>query len=280
MTMPQFNSVEEANTWMKEKLKLVDTNLDNAKSLEEKQKILIDFDFQEIKAEEQPSPKWFSLIKIKDTPEYKEIKSLIQDFFNWIEKNNKIIAPLEVYLNLFFAENESSKMILIAEQLKRYSSLTPIEQVNTMLSILRALYELNLKMLILILEASLRKQNKSTNKHFELKDFLKEFAQYPNKDKLENCFKNYLRNPIAHESWVFRGEDKIIFMNKGKETEQSIFEIGDEIGSLILFKVAFQCCAIEKYKDILINYKLSEEEINKIHQNFKVGLDKFEKSNQ
>lgn len=277
MNAPKFNSFEEANLWLKERFKKLVADFEKSTNLEEKKKILREFDFEEINAEEQPSPIWFSLVKIKDTPEYQKIKSLLKDFFDWVERNNKINAPLEVYLNSFFAENQSSKMVLIAEQLKRYSQLTQLEQVNAMLSILRLLYELNLRMLIIILEASLKKQNKPTNKHFELKNFIEEFKDYPKKNELEKCFKNFMRNPIAHESWVFRGEEKIVFMNKGVETEFSIFQIGEEIGNLILFKVAFQSCALEKYKEILTTSQIAEDQVNKIYQNFKRGLDNLER---
>lgn len=268
----RLESEEQAREWLKNRFHELVSELDNSKSLDEKKKILQDFDFREIDAEEQSSP--FGFGKIMDLEKYKKVRKLLKDFFEWIEINQKINASLEVYLNTFFTENQSSKLLLLANKIKKMLNQTPLEQIDMMLNSYKSVYELNLRMLIIILEESLKKNNMKITDNLGLKEFKSTFKEYPKINKLRGFFKEYLRDPIAHENWLYE-KDEIIFLYKDKKIRKNPVEMVQEFGDLMFFKIAFQSCAIEQYKQLLHSPCITEAQINKLHENFRLTLNRL-----
>jgi len=269
---PTFYSEKEGKEWLIKRLEELINNYENAKNHLEKLTILKNFKIQELDAEEQ----FIFKIKINQFEEYKAVKSIIKDFFEWLKIKENLNAGIMLYKNSFYTENQNQKMLSSATSILGMP-INEREQFEFILNLTRKLYELNLQSLIVILEFVLEKKNRKKNKDYGLFEFGQEFKDYPKIEELKSYFKPYLRNPSTHESWIVK-DGKIITRNKGQEETRELVEYLNEIHYLLFFKTAMQSCSLEEYTNIINRGQISEEELDDIYKKWKEGIAKLKNS--
>jgi hypothetical protein len=267
MTMPNFKSQDEANRWLKDKIKSFVDSYEKSKNIEEKRESLKKFSLNDFKAEEISHPQMKGIL-INQSAEYLKIKNELNNFFEWMKINRQINPGFEIYLDGFFSKSHSQKMPLIANEIQRFSSLNEIEQIKGILEIYKTTYEISLNHLKTLLEIIFKKNNLPVTKDFGLKELKENFADYPRINNLLNLFDNYSRNPVGHETWTYE-EGKLLFKSKGVISEIKIETIIQEILNHIMFQMAYQALAIEGYQAIIKEDKLSETQMDKLYTSFK-----------
>lgn len=270
MTIPKFSSTEEGKAWLKDKITSFVESYSLANNLEEKRQSLRRFSLNDFKAEEIENPLIFG-VPVSQSEEYIKIKSLLNDFFIWVNKKRKINPRFEIYLDQFFSKSHAQKMIIIAENLKRFPFLTELDQVKTVLDTYRMIYEVSLNHLKTILEIIFKKENVSIKRDFDLNILKNQFINYPKIDELLDLFDNKSRNPLGHESWNYEN-GILLFKTKGVVEKVKIEYIVSEIMGHIMFHMAYQALAIEGYQEIVKNDQLSEEQMDKLYISFKDRL--------
>ena len=268
--MPNFTSPEQANEWLIVKFEDILKKMEGARNHEEKVKFMKEFDMQELKAENQP----LGDKQVKDYPEYQKAKSLVYDFFDWVEKQKGINIFKASYENPFFNEMQGNKTLSIA-MIIQILPLLPIElQAYFILNIFRTTYELNFKNMALILHESLKKQGEKTFDFYDLDIFKREFQDYPMLNELLEYFKNDLRNPIAHEDWFVKN-GWVWTKNKGQEQKQDMNEISRQIHELFYFRVALSTYLIDGYRDFAKNIQVTPQQVNDFVTNIKAKMEEI-----
>lgn len=270
--MPQFKNPDQARDYLIMAFKEIITKMENAKTPEDKIKIMKEFDMTQFTAEDQ----LLNGKKVVEYQEYQNAKSLVYDFFNWIETQKGINIFKASHEEPFFNEMHGNKTLMVAMLIQVLNVLPQELQAYFILNIFRTTYELNFKNITLILNAHLKKQNKKTNDFYYIDTIKTEFGDYPKIDELIKYFKNDIRNPVAHENWFVK-DGWVWTKNKGQEEKQDMLEISKEIYNLFYFRVALSTYLLEKYKDFAKNKDITSEQVSKFIESIKNKLNELEK---
>jgi hypothetical protein len=270
--MPEFTDPDQAKKYLIGIFKELIRRMEEAKTHDERVKIMKEFDMAQFTAEDQ----LLNGKKVQDYQEYKDAKSLVYDFFNWIETQKGINVFKASHEDPFFNEMQGNKTLMVAMLIQLLNVLPQELQAYFILNIFRTTYELNFKNMTLILHEHLKKQNKKTNDFYYIDTFKTEFNDYSKIDDLLNYFKNDIRNPIAHENWFVK-DGWVWTKNKGVEKKQDMLEISKQIYNLFYFRVALSTYLLEKYKDFAKNKNITPEEITKFIEGIKKKLKELEK---
>jgi len=141
MTIPNFTSKEDATEWMIKKFEEILQSIENAKTHEEKARLMREFDMTQFNAEEQI----LGDKQVKDYQEYQKAKSLVYDFFDWIEKTKSINIFKVSHSSPFFNEMQGGKTLVIAMLIQLLQQLPMELQAYFILNTFRTTYELNFK---------------------------------------------------------------------------------------------------------------------------------------
>jgi hypothetical protein len=269
--MPQFNDPDQARKYLIGVFKKLVENMSKAKSHEEKVKIMKDFDMIQFSAEDQ----LLNNKKVKDYKEYQDAKTLIWDFFNWVETDKGIDLFKASHEDPFFNEMHGNKTLMVAMLIQTLNFLPEELQAYFILNIFRTTYELNFRNMTLILHSHLQKQNKKTNDFYYIDTFKTEFSDYPRLSDLLNYFRNDIRNPVAHENWFIKN-GWVWTKNKGIEKKQDMVEISKQIYELFYFRVALSTYLLEKYKDFAEKKGVTPEQVSKFIEGIKLKIKELE----
>lgn len=271
MMIPQFTDPDQAKSYLIEVFKKLIKEIEEARTHKGKVRIMKEFNMAQFNAEDQ----LLNNKKVRDYPEYQKAKSLVCDFFNWIENQKGIDLFKVSHTDKFFNEMQGNKTLMIAMLIQILNFLPQELQSYFILNIFRTTYELNFKNMTLILHEHLKKQNKKTSDFYYMDTFKTEFNDYPKIDELIGYFKNDIRNPIAHESWFVKN-DWVWTKNKGIEKKQDMIEISKQIYELFYFRVALSTYLLEKYKDFVRNKNITPQHISKFINGIKIKLKELE----
>jgi len=269
--MPQFTDPNQAKDYLIGVFKELIKNIEEAKTHREKVKIMKEFNMIQFSAEDQP----LNNKKVKDYPEYQKAKSIVYDFFDWIESQKGINVFKASHDDKFFNEMHGEKTLMIPMLIQMLPSLPIQLQAYFILNIFRTTYELNFKNMALILHKHLEKQNKKTSDFYYLGTFKTEFDDYPKIDELIDYFKNDIRNPIAHENWFVKS-GWVWTKNNGIEKRQDMIEISKQIYELFYFRVALTTYLLGKYKDFAKDKDITPEQVTKFIGGIKIKLGELE----
>ncbi len=270
--MPQFTNTEEAKIYLINVFKKVISDIEQAKTHQEKVKIMKEFDMTEFNAEEQ----LLNGKKVRDYQEYQKAKSLVDDFFNWIEKQKKISILKASHEDKFFNEMQGNKTFMIALLIQILSQLPNQDlQAYFILNIFRTTYELNFKNMALILNEYLKKQSKKTSNFYKIDTLKDEFSDYSRIDELMNYFRNDMRNPVAHEDWFVKS-GWVWTKNKGAEKRQDMMEISKQIYELFYFRVALTTYMLNSYKDFAKSKEATPEQVSNFIKGIKLKITEIE----
>lgn len=268
--MPQFTNPDQAREYLIGVFKKLIEDIEKAKTHEEKVRIMREFDMTEFNAENQ----LLNNKKVKDYPEYQKAKSLVCDFFIWIENQKGVNVFKASHEDGFFNEMHGSKTLIIAMLIQTLNFLPQELQAYFVLNIFRTTYELNFKNMTLILHEYLKNQNKKTSDFYYIDTFKTEFNDFSRIDELLEYFKNDIRNPVAHENWFVKN-GWVWTKNKGVEKKQDMLEISKQIYDLFFFRVAMSTYLLEKYKDFAKNKNITPEEVVKFVEGIKVKMEEI-----
>jgi len=158
MDMPSFKDYEEADEFMYKRFRDTLNRLKNANTHEERINALKSFSLIEgINIEEIP----VGDRKIRDYEDYKKVKKLVFNFFNFIAEKRKMNLIQAFYKDNFHSSVENFTMILIGDLFKTLQTLDN-EKVQSylILNIFRTIYELNLRDTFFIYKEILEKKIK------------------------------------------------------------------------------------------------------------------------
>jgi hypothetical protein len=269
--IPSFTSAEQAKEYLIKSFREVINKIEGAKTHGEKVKVIKEWDMTQYSAEDQP----LENKPVKDYPEYQKAKTLVYDFFNWVESQKGVNIIKATHEDPFFNEMSGNKTLMIAELIQMLPYL-PVElQAYFVLNIFRTTYELNFKNLTLILNEYLKRQNKKTSDFYYMDDFKTEFADYTKMNDLLEYFKNDIRNPVAHENWFIKNE-WVWTKNKRIEKKEDMLEISKQIYELFYFRVALSTFMLEGYRKHTKDKSMSTEQVSKFVEGIKQKIQEIE----
>ena len=269
--IPQFTDPNQAKSYLAEIFKKLIEDIEKARTHKEKVKIMKEFDMAQFNAEDP----LLNNKKVRDYPEYQKAKSLVYDFFNWVENQKGVDVFKASNDDKFFNEMQGDKTLMIAMLIQTLNFLPQELQAYFILNIFRTAYELNFKNMTLILHEHLKKQNKKTSDFYYMDKFKTEFSNYSKIDELMEYFKNDMRNPIAHEDWFVKN-CWVLTRNKGQEQKQDMIEISKQIYELFYFRVALTTYLLEQYKNFAKDKNITPEHISKFIDGIKIKLKELE----
>lgn len=274
MKMPDFTNENDAKMFLINFFEDFLKRLEEAKNFEEKVKIFRDFNMSDFDAE----GRILNGKPVKDYQEYQNAKSLILDFFNWLEKNKNFNVFSVSTSDNFYNNMHGDKTLMVAKLIQLLPSLPIDLQTYFILNIYRTTYELNFKNMSLLINELRRKQNKNTVDYYNLENLKNEFQDYPQINSLLNYFKNDLRNPIAHEGWFIKN-GWVWTNNKGVEKKQDLLEISKQVYDLFYFRVALTTYLMNQFPNIIKNKDITPEQITRFIEGIKNKLKELENGN-
>ena len=269
--MPSFTNENDAREFLINFFEDFLKKIEEEKCFEKKVEIFREFNMSDFNAEGQ----LLNGKPIRDCQDYQITKSLIINFFNWLEQNKNINVFNASNADNFYNQMYGEKTLMVAKLIQLISSLPQDLQIYFILNIYRTTYELNFKNMCLLIDQS--RTNRGVNvSEYSIQNLEDEFRDYPKIEEIMKYFKNDLRNPIAHEDWFIKN-NWVLTRNKKDENKKDLQEISMQIYDLFYFRVALTTYLLEQFPNFMKNIKITNEQISKFVENIKLKLNELKK---
>ena len=214
--------------------------------------------------------------QLEEYDDYQKAKKIVFGFLGWLEKEGVNVFDALQQRDDFFVKVRSTKLFEIAVLIGSLNQVDFAIQPYLLLNTYRTIYEVNHKILTLLVEEYDKKKGTPPLKEYFWSHIKQRFCSGDFFDELSEYFDNDLRNPIAHEEWLVK-DDKIFLRWKGDIKEVEFKEIAQKVYQLFFLIAVLQLYLYKGYEIFASNKQVTPQVISIILSGLKKQRAELEK---